>query len=130
MPHGPSGVSGTILITDSLAVFKQKDPAVQAAAQKLAAAMSSGDAQYDLDSSWGLTPILDYEKLGKTDVYYKADPWPVFVAGISTGGPEPMVEDFKSLQAVFTNMVQGIMLADGSVDELVTAAGEELAAVR
>ncbi len=41
-----------------------------------------------------------------------------------------MVEDFKALQAVFTNMIQGIMLEDGTVDELVTQAGVELAAVR
>jgi multiple sugar transport system substrate-binding protein len=128
IPHGPSGDSGTILITDSIAVFKGTGH--EELATKLAKALTSGEAQYDLDSSWGLTPILDYEKMGMTDVYYKADPWPVFVAGISTGGPEPMVEDFKSLQAVFTNMVQGIMLGEGSVDELVTAAGEELAAVR
>jgi len=89
-------------------------------------ALTSGAAQYDLDSSWGLTPILDYEKGGMTDVYYKQDPWPVFVAGISTGGPEPMVENFKELQSVFTNMVHGIMLGEGSVDELVTQAGVEL----
>lgn len=128
IPHGPSGDSGTILITDSIAVFKgtgHEDMAI-----KLAKALTSGEAQYDLDSSWGLTPILDYQKAGMSDVYYTQDPWPVFVAGISTGGPEPMVEDFKSLQAVFTNMVQGIMLNEGSVNELVTIAGEELAEVR
>ena len=66
-----------------------------------------------------------------TDVYYKADPWPIFVANIKSGGPEPMVEDFKSLQAVFTNMVQGVMLGEGgTVDELVTQAGADLAEVR
>ena len=128
IPHGPSGPSGTILITDSLAVFKGTGN--EELAVKLAKALTSGEAQYDLDSSWGLTPILDYEKLGMTDVYYKQDPWPVFVAGISTGGPEPMVEDFKQLQGVFTNMVQGIMLGEGSVDELVTQAGVELAEVK
>ena len=32
VPHGPSGKSGTILITDSIVVFKQNDPAVEAAA--------------------------------------------------------------------------------------------------
>ena len=128
IPHGPSGPSGTILITDSLAVFKGTGN--EELAVKLAKALTSGEAQYDLDSSWGLTPILDYEKLGMTDVYYKQDPWPVFVAGISTGGPEPMVEDFKALQGVFTNMVQGVMLEEGSVDELVTQAGVELNNVR
>jgi multiple sugar transport system substrate-binding protein len=132
VPHGPSGASGTILITDSLAVFKQKDPAVQAAAQKLAAAMTSGQAQYDLDSSWGLTPIFQYEKLGIEKPFYMDDPfWAIFVNGISTGGPEPMVTDFKSLQGVFTNMIQGVMLGEGgSVDELVTQAGVELAEVK
>jgi len=128
IPHGPSGPSGTILITDSIAVFKgtgHEDLAIE-----LAKALTSGAAQYDLDSSWGLTPILQYENLGVADPYYTHDDWPVFVAGISTGGPEPLVEDFKALQAVFTNMVQGIMLADGTVDDLVTTAGEELAAVR
>jgi len=134
IPHGPSGDSGTILITDSIAVFSgtgHEDLALQ-----LAKALTSGAAQYDLDSSWGLTPILQYEQigaeaLGVEKIYYVDDPfWQVFVAGISTGGPEPLVEDFKSLQAVFTNMVQGIMLGEGTVDELVTEAGEELAEVR
>ncbi len=128
IPHGPSGPSGTILITDSLAVFKGTGH--EELATELAKALTTGEAQYDLDSTWGLTPILQYDKLGWDHPYYLDGNWPIFVAGISTGGPEPLVEDFKSLQAVFTNMVQGIMLGDGSVDELVTAAGEELASVR
>ena len=132
IPHGPSGVSGTILITDSIAVFKQKDPAVEAAAQKFAQALTSGAAQYDLDSTWGLDPIYQYEKLGIDKPYYLNDPmWKIFVDGISTGGPEPLVTDFKSLQGVFTNMIQGVMLGEGgSVDELVTQAGVELAEVK
>ncbi len=128
IPAGPSGVSGTILITDSIAVFKGSGH--EELATELALALTSGEAQYDLDSSWGLTPILQYENLGIAEPFYLNDPfWQVFVAGISTGGPEPLVEDFKSLQAVFTNMVQGIMLDEGTVDELVTIAGEELAEV-
>ena len=132
VPHGPSGKTGTILITDSIAVFKQKDPAVEAAAQKLAMALTSGAAQYDLDSTWGLTPILQYEKVGVEKPYYMDDPfWSIFVSGISTGGPEPLVTDFKSLQGVFTNMIQGVMLGEGgTIDELVTQAGVELADVK
>ncbi|MBC7477105.1 MAG: sugar ABC transporter substrate-binding protein [Pseudorhodobacter sp.] len=132
VPHGPSGVSGTILITDSIAVFKQKDPAVEAAAQKFAQALTSGAAQYDLDSTWGLDPIYQYEKLGIDKPYYLNDPmWKIFVDGISTGGPEPLVTDFKSLQGVFTNMIQGVMLGEGgSVDDLVKQAGVELADVK
>ena len=125
IPHGPSGVSGSILITDSIVVFKGSGH--EDLAQELAQRITSGDSQYDLDSSWGLTPILDYAAMGKTDLYYTDGIWPNFTGAISTGGPEPLVEDFKSLQSVFTNMVQGIILKDDTVDNLVTIAGEELA---
>lgn len=124
VPAGPSGVSGTILITDSIVVFKGSGH--EDLAHDLAQRITSGDSQYDLDSSWGLTPILDYAALGRTDLYYTDGIWPNFTATISTGGPEPLVEDFKSLQSVFTNMVQGIILKDDTVDNLVTIAGEEL----
>ncbi|MCF2870665.1 sugar ABC transporter substrate-binding protein [Octadecabacter sp. G9-8] len=125
VPAGPSGVSGTILITDSIVVFKGSGH--EELAQELAQRITSGDSQYDLDSSWGLTPILDYAAMGKTDLYYEDGIWPNFTATISTGGPEPLLEDFKSLQSVFTNMIQGIILEDDTVDNLVTIAGEELA---
>ncbi|MDE9449228.1 sugar ABC transporter substrate-binding protein [Aliiroseovarius sp. Z3] len=124
VPAGPSGESGTILITDSIVVFKGTGH--EDLAHELAQMITSGESQYDLDSSWGLTPILDYAALGMSDLYYESGIWPNFTATISTGGPEPLVEDFKSLQSVFTNMVQGIILKDDSVDNLVTIAGEEL----
>ena len=124
VPSGPSGESGSILITDSIVVFKGSGH--EGLAQELAQRITSGDSQYDLDSSWGLTPILDYAAMGKTDLYYESGIWPTFTASIQTGGPEPLVEDFKSLQSVFTNMIQGIILEDDTVDNLVTIAGEEL----
>lgn len=125
IPHGPSGASGTILITDSLVVFKGTGH--EALAQELAQALASGASQYDLDESWGLTPIFQYEKLGFEDPFYVGDDfWQVFVQGIASGGPEPLLEDFKSLQSVFTNMVQGIILKDDTVDNLVTIAAQEL----
>ena len=124
VPAGPSGVSGTILITDSIVVFKGSGH--EELAHELAKLITSGDSQYDLDSSWGLTPIMDYAAMGKTDLYYADGIWPNFTQTISTGGPEPLVEDFGSLQSVFTNMVQGIILEEDSVDNLVTIAGEEL----
>ena len=124
VPSGPSGESGSILITDSIVVFKGSGH--EDLAQELAQRITSGDSQYDLDSSWGLTPILDYAAMGKTDLYYESGIWPTFTASIQTGGPEPLVEDFKSLQSVFTNMIQGIILEDDTVDNLVTIAGQEL----
>jgi multiple sugar transport system substrate-binding protein len=129
IPAGPSGQQGTILITDSIAVFKGSG--VEDLALQLAQRLSSGAAQYDLDSSWGLTPILQYDKTGIADPYYIGDPfWQVFTAGISKGGPEPLVKDFKSLQSVFTNMIQGIILKDDTAENLVAIAAEELDAIK
>ena len=125
IPAGPSGQQGTILITDSLAVFKGTGH--EELALKLAQKLASGDYQYDLDSSWGLTPIMQYEKMGVAEPYYAGDDfWGVYTAGISKGGPEPLVTDFKSLQSVFTNMVQGIILKDDTAEHLVAIAAEEL----
>ena len=125
VPHGPSGDNGTLLITDSIAVFKGSGH--EELAHQLAGMLTTGDSQYALDTEWGLTPIFDYAKLGFENPYYEGDDyWQVFVNGIGAGGPEPLVEDFKSLQSVFTNMIQGIILDDDTVDNLVTIAGEEL----
>ncbi|SMY06667.1 ABC transporter substrate-binding protein [Flavimaricola marinus] len=127
VPAGPSGVSGTLLITDSIVVFNGSGH--EDLALELASAMTSGQAQYELDNSWGLTPILQYEKLGFSDLFYEADPahWANFISSIPTGGPEPLITDYRSLQAVFVNMIQGAILEEDSIDNLVSIAAEELA---
>ena len=124
IPAGPSGESGTLLITDSVAVFKGS--ANEALAMELADALTSGEAQYDLDMSWGLTPILQYDKM-RDDVYYTTDYWQTFVAPIGSGGPEPMFEDFKALQMGINSAIQGMILGDGSAADLVAEAAETLA---
>ena len=124
IPAGPSGESGTLLITDSVAVFKGS--ANEGLAMELADALTSGEAQYDLDSSWGLTPILQYEKM-MDDVYYTTDYWQTFVDPIGRGGPEPMFEDFKALQMGINSAIQGIILGEGSAADLVAEAAETLA---
>lgn len=125
VPAGPQGGNGTLLITDSIAVFKGSGH--EELAHKLAGMLTTGESQYALDTEWGLTPIFDYAKLGFESPYYEGDDyWQVFVRGIGVGGPEPLVEEFKGLQSAFTNMIQGIILGEGSVDELVEIAAEEL----
>ena len=124
IPAGPSGESGTWLITDSIAVFKGS--ANEDLAMELASMLSSGEAQYDLDKSWGLTPIMQYEKM-MDDVYYTTDYWQTFVAPIGSGGPEPMFEDFKALQAGINGAIQGMILGEGSAADLVAEAAEILA---
>jgi len=58
-----------------------------------------------------MAPILQYEKLGFQDSYYIGDDfWKIFTAGISRGGPEPMVTDVRGLQAVCAARIpEGIM---------------------
>jgi len=124
IPAGPSGESGTLLITDSVAVFKGS--ANEGLAMELADALTSGEAQYDLDSSWGLTPIMQYEKM-RDEVYYTTDYWQTFVAPIGSGGPEPMFEDFKALQMGINSAIQGMILGEGSAADLVAEAAETLA---
>ena len=124
VPAGPSGESGTLLITDSMAVFKGS--ADEGLAMDLAQMMTSGEAQYDLDKSWGLTPILQYDKM-RDDVYYTTDYWQTFVAPIGSGGPEPMFEDFKALQMGINSAIQGMILGEGSAADLVAEAAETLA---
>jgi multiple sugar transport system substrate-binding protein len=124
IPAGPSGSSGTLLITDSIAVFKGS--ANETLAMELASMLSSGEAQYDLDKSWGLTPIMQYEKM-MDEVYYDTDYWQTFVEPIGSGGPEPMFEDFKALQAGINGAIQGMILGDGSAADLVAEAAEILA---
>ena len=124
VPAGPSGESGTLLITDSMAVFKGS--ANEDLAMELAQMMTSGEAQYDLDMSWGLTPILQYDKM-RDDVYYSTDYWQTFVDPIGRGGPEPMFEDFKALQMGINSAIQGIILGEGSAADLVAEAAETLA---
>ena len=124
IPAGPSGTNGTLLITDSLAVFKGTGH--EDVAMELARALSSGTAQYDLDSSWGLTPIMKYENMVDSP-YYVNDPyWKVFVDPIGSGGPEPLFVEYKSLQTVMNNMIQGMLLSEGSAADLVATAAEEL----
>jgi len=124
IPAGPSGESGTLLITDSVAVFKGS--ANEDLAMELADALTSGEAQYDLDSSWGLTPIMQYDKI-MDEVYYTTDYWQTFVAPIGSGGPEPMFEDFKALQMGINSAIQGMILGEGSAADLVAEAAETLA---
>ncbi|SDQ76549.1 sugar ABC transporter substrate-binding protein [Pseudovibrio sp. Tun.PSC04-5.I4] len=127
MPAGPSGVSGTLLITDSIVVFKGSGH--EDVAMKFARMLTSGESQYAVDGNPGseLAPILKYEELGIEKPYYMDDPyWKVFVDPIQTGGPEPLFVDFKAMQTVMNSMIQGILLKDDTAENLVAIAAEEL----
>ncbi len=127
IPAGPSGVSGTLLLTDSIVVFKGSGH--EDVAMKFARMLTSGESQYAVDSNPGseLVPILKYEELGWENPFYKDDPyWAVFIDPISTGGPEPLFVDYKAMQTIINSMIQGIILKDDTAENLVAIAAEEL----
>ncbi|SVB18862.1 uncharacterized protein METZ01_LOCUS171716, partial [marine metagenome] len=76
IPAGPQGKQGTLLITDSVGIFSGTGH--EDLASKLVAKLASGDAQYDLDTSWGLTPIMQYSQIGKV-APYNDDYWMMFI---------------------------------------------------
>jgi len=123
IPAGPQGKQGTLLITDSVGVFSGTGH--EDLASKLVAKLASGDAQYDLDTGWGLTPILQYPQIGKV-APYNDDYWMMFIDAIADGGPEPLLVDYKAFQSVMNSMIQGAILGEGSAADLVAEAAEEL----
>ena len=123
IPAGPQGEQGTLLITDSVAVFNHTGH--EEIASQLVAKLTSGDAQYDLDTSWGLTPIMQYPQIGKV-APYNEDYWMMFIDAIADGGPEPLFVDYKAFQAVMNSMIQGAILGEGNAYDLVQEAAEEL----
>ena len=123
IPAGPQGSQGTLLITDSVAVFNGTGH--EDMASKLVAQLTSGDAQYDLDTSWGLTPIMQYPQIGSV-APYNTDYWMMFIDAIADGGPEPLFVDYKAFQTVMNSMIQGAILGEGDPADLVAEAAEEL----
>ena len=123
IPAGPNGQQGTLLITDSVAVFNNTGH--EDLASQLVAQLCSGDAQYDLDTSWGLTPIMQYPQIGRV-APYNEDYWTMFIDAIADGGPEPLFVDYKAFQSVMNSMIQGAILGEGDPADLVAEAAEEL----
>lgn len=127
VPAGPSGKSGSVLVAD--AIFVHADTGNEQYAMKLAEMFTSVESQYIVDhpDNWGLTPIYQYDKVGYKDLYYEDDPvWKPFVAGIASGGAEPMVNDFKAVQDIMVNMIQGMILKEDTAENLLQYATEEL----
>jgi multiple sugar transport system substrate-binding protein len=119
LPLGPSAKgAGTLLITDSLAIFK--GTGVEEKATEFAKFITSPGPQgeYELQGGAGLTPL---RPSAKVDEFVKADPtWKPFIDGISFGGPEPLFKDYKGFQNVMIEMVQSV----------VTGAAEPAAALK
>jgi multiple sugar transport system substrate-binding protein len=108
LPLGPAAKGeGTLLITDSLAIFKGSG--VEEKAIQFAKFITSPGPQgeYELQGGAGLTPLRPSPMV---DEFVKKDPyWKPFIDGITYGGPEPLFTDYKGFQNVIIEMVQAVV---------------------
>ena len=123
IPAGPSGEHSTLLITDSLVVFKGSG--VEEAAQDLVTFLTDPEHQSEFDIKGGWTPIRQTED---TDALIEEDPtWAPFIDSIPTGGPEPLLLDYVAMQDAIIEAIQGVVLDEVEPAEAAEEAADELA---
>ncbi|MEE4013862.1 sugar ABC transporter substrate-binding protein [Roseibium sp. FZY0029] len=122
IPHGPSGGPGTLLITDSLAVFKGSG--VEEQALSLAKLLTNPENQMAFEIAEGYTPLRDMPEV--KEIVEKDPTWQAFLDAIATGGPEPFVTDYVGLQDTINEAVQGVVLGEVDPAEAVEIAAEQL----
>jgi multiple sugar transport system substrate-binding protein len=123
IPVGPNGTPGTLLITDSLAVFKGSG--VEEQALSLAKMLTNPENQVAFELAEGFTPLRpDMPQVA--EMVEQEPSWAPFLAAIPTGGPEPFVTDYVGLQDAINEAVQGVVLGEVDAAEAVEFAAEEL----
>ncbi|MGL3606833.1 ABC transporter substrate-binding protein [Rhizobium sp. G187] len=125
LPKGPSAKGeGTLLITDSLAIFK--DSGVEEKAIEFAKYITSTDIQheYELQGGAGLTPLRPGAVVDK---FVANEPfWKPFIDGIAYGGPEPLFTDYKGFQNVMIEMVQSVVTGKAEPADALKKAAADL----
>lgn len=123
LPQGPSAKGpGTLLITDSLAVFK--NTGVEAQATDLAKFLTNAENQPVYEAQEGLTPLRPGPAVDKM---VADDPaWKPFIDGISFGGPEPLFTDYKGLQNTMIEMVQSVVTGSAQPADALKKAAADL----
>ncbi|WP_065374757.1 ABC transporter substrate-binding protein [Ensifer adhaerens] len=125
LPLGPEAKGeGTLLITDSLAIFKGSG--VEEKAIEFAKFITSPGPQgeYELQGGAGLTPLRPSPMV---DEFVKKDPyWKPFIDGITYGGPEPLFTDYKGFQNVIIEMVQSVVTGKAEPADALKKAAADL----
>lgn len=123
IPAGPQGKHSTLLITDSLVVFK--GTGVEEPTQSLIKFLTAPERQAAFDEAGGWTPIRTG---ANTDALTAKEPkWKPFLDAIPTGGPEPLMRDFVAMQDVAIEGIQGVVLGEITPQEGATQIQEGLA---
>jgi multiple sugar transport system substrate-binding protein len=125
LPLGPQAEGpGTLLITDSLAVFSgtgYEDKAID-----LAKWLTNPEHQFFYEKTHGLTPL---RPVAGVEEMVTADPtWKPFLDGISHGGPEPLFTDYKAFQNAMIDMVQSVVTGNKTPEDALKDATDEIAA--
>lgn len=129
LPLGPEAKGpGTLLITDSLAIFKGSG--VEEKATEFAKYITSPDIQseYELQGGAGLTPM---RPSAKVDEFVAKEPfWKPFIEGINYGGPEPLFTDYKGFQNSMIEMVQSVVTGKAEPADALKKAAADIEAFK
>lgn len=122
LPGGPDSKGpGTLLITDSLAIFK--GTGVEEKAIEFAKFITNPENQWAYDVAAGLTPL---RPVHSDELVAKTPYWAPFLDGIEFGGPEPLLTDYVGLQNVMIEMVQSVVTGAAEPAAALTKAAGEL----
>jgi multiple sugar transport system substrate-binding protein len=124
LPVGPEAKGpGTLLITDSLAVFKGSG--VEDKAIDLAKWLTNPENQFAYEKTHGLTPLRPVA--GVNDLVKEDPTWKPFLDGIAFGGPEPLFLDYKGFQNAMITMVQSVVTGAAEPKAALTKAAQDIA---
>ena len=123
LPLGPNAKGpGTLLITDSFAIFK--GTGVEDKAVEFAKFLASPENQPVYEAAEGLTPLRPGPAVDKL---VADDPnWKPFIDGISYGGPEPLFTDYKGLQNTMIELVQSVVTGKAQPADALKKAAADL----
>ncbi|WP_226623644.1 ABC transporter substrate-binding protein [Alloyangia pacifica] len=123
LPLGPEAEGpGTLLITDSLAVFSGSG--YEEKAMELAKFLTAPEAQEEYDLAEGLTPLRPSANI---DALVAETPyWAPYIDGIEFGGPEPLFTDYRGFQNIMIEMVQSVVTGQAEPADALAKADEAL----
>ncbi|SHF30180.1 multiple sugar transport system substrate-binding protein [Devosia limi DSM 17137] len=123
LPLGPDAKGpGTLLITDSLAVFK--GTGVEEQATDFAKFLTAPERQFEAEMAQGLTPLRPVAEVA--NLVAEKPYWKPFLDGIEFGGPEPLFTDYIGFQNVMIEMVQSVVTGAAEPAAALTKAAADL----
>lgn len=122
VPHGPNSDHSSILIVDSMAIFKNSG--MEDLAVEFAKYITNPEHQFYYESEYGLTPVRPVEGVKEL---VKNDPtWQPFITAVENAVPEPLLEDYRAMQDIVIDAIQAVLLGDESAKDALKYAQQDL----